>query len=119
MDSYRDHPSEYRRCRADDAAPSPNDVAAAIGADERRMHVRAYNYWVLAARRPRLSRRSRISSPATSSDFGPHSVLLDFTDGRDNPATPYIGTAIREECGLGDDIQTHRRRARAGRCCRA
>ena len=51
-------------------------------------------------------RRSRISSPANLSDFGRNSVLLDFTGGRDNPATPYIGAAIREECGLDDDIQT-------------
>jgi hypothetical protein len=44
--------------------------------------------------------------PGDIQDFGPHSVLLDFTEGRDNPATPYIGTAIREECGLGDDIKS-------------
>jgi len=30
-------------------------------------------------------------------------VLLDFTSGHDNPATQYIGAAIRKECGLADD----------------
>ena len=34
-------------------------------------------------------------APGSVADFGPHSVLLDFTAGRDNPATPYIGGAIR------------------------
>ena len=47
-----------------------------------------------------IIRRSRISSPADIADFAPHSVLLDFTGGRDNPATPFVGTAIRAECGL-------------------
>jgi hypothetical protein len=35
-----------------------------------------------------------------------NSVLLDFTCGRDNPAIPYIGAAIRDECGLSADTQT-------------
>ena len=32
-------------------------------------------------------------------------MLLDFTCGRDNPAMPYIGAAIRDECGLDDDMR--------------
>ncbi len=39
-------------------------------------------------------------------DFAAHSVLLDFTCGRDNPAIPYIGADIRDECGLTDDTRT-------------
>src|SRR6185503_3532568 len=35
-----------------------------------------------------------------------YSVLLDFTCGRDDPAIPYVGTAIRDECGLDDDMRT-------------
>jgi hypothetical protein len=76
----------------------------AIGADERRMHVRAYNYWCSL-----LESRDFPSiedlEPANIEDFAPHSVLLDFTEGRDNPATPYIGATIREECGISDDIK--------------
>jgi hypothetical protein len=83
----------------------PNDVAAAIGTDERRMHVRAYNYWVSL-----LGGRDFPSiedlEPADVTDFAANSVLLDFTCGRDNPAIPYIGGAIREECGLSDDTRT-------------
>ena len=102
MDSYSDHPGEYD---AVTAAGSDSDVSMAIGADERRMHVRAYNYWCSL-----LEGRDYPSiedlEPGDIEDFGPHSVLLDFTEGRDNPATPYIGTAIREECDVGDDIKT-------------
>ena len=103
MDSYRDHPSEYDVPAS--AAPPPEDVSASIGTDERRMHVRAYNHWAAL-----LDGRDYPSiedlDPASIEDFGPNSVLLDFTAGRDNPATPYIGAAIREECGLTADIQT-------------
>ena len=102
MDSYSDHPSEFDQPAAVEAEP---DVATAIGADERRMHVRAYNYWCSL-----LEGRDYPSiedlEPDSIQDFGPHSVLLDFTEGSDDPATPYIGTAIREECGIGDDIKT-------------
>ena len=103
MDSYSDHPNEYEG-PATAAEPQP-DVASAIGADERRMHVRAYNYWCSL-----LDGRDYPSiedlEPGNIQDFGPNSVLLDFTEGSDNPATPYIGTAVREECGIGDDIKS-------------
>ncbi|HYX45348.1 MAG TPA: hypothetical protein VE820_00770 [Sphingomicrobium sp.] len=103
MDTYREHPSDF------DASPSTEtpaqDVAAAIGTDERRMHVRAYNYWVSL-----LNGRDFPSiedlEPGDVSDFASNSVLLDFTCGRDNPAVPYIGGAIRDECGLEDDTRT-------------
>ena len=66
-----------------------DDVAAAIGTDERRMHVRAYNYWVSL-----LDGRDFPSiedlEPGDVQDFAPHSVLLDFTCGRDNPGDRLI-----------------------------
>ena len=102
MDGFREHPSEFDLPAADAAAA--DDIAAAIGTDERRMHVRAYNYWVSL-----LDGRDYPSiedlEPANLTDFAPNSVLLDFTGGRDDPATSYIGVAIREECGLDDDVQ--------------
>jgi hypothetical protein len=104
MDSYREHPSEFEPESASETTAS-HDVAAAIGTDERRMHVRAYNYWVSL-----LDGRDFPSiedlEPADVTDFAPNSVLLDFTCGRDNPAIPYIGGAIREECGLSEDTRT-------------
>ena len=104
MDSYSDHSSAFDGPQAHGA---PDDAAthSAIGTDERRMHVRAYNYWVSL-----LGGRDYPSiedlDPASITDFAPNSVLLDFTAGRDNPATPYIGTAIRSECDLGEDVRT-------------
>ena len=104
MDGFREHPSEFGLTAATDAAAA-DDIAAAIGSDERRMHVRAYNYWVSL-----LDGRDYPSiedlEPGNLSDFAPNSVLLDFTNGRDNPATSYIGAAIREECGLDDAVET-------------
>ena len=76
-----------------------------IGVDERRMHVRAYNYWVSL-----LDGRAYPSiedvEPHSLDDFGPNSVLLDFTSGADNPAIAFIGRSLREECGLGSEIRT-------------
>ena len=105
MDSFREHSSDFDLPPSTEAAGHSHDVAAAIGTDERRMHVRAYNYWVSL-----LEGRDFPSiedlEPADVTDFATNSVLLDFTCGRDNPAIPYIGTAIRDECGLDDDTQT-------------
>ena len=104
MDSYREHPSDFDPQSAQDTAGA-DDVAAAIGTDERRMHVRAYNHWVAL-----LDGRDFPSiedlEPGDVADFSPHSVLLDFTCGIENPAMPYLGAAIRDECGLDDDMRT-------------
>ena len=104
MNQYRDFPSELEASAAT-PTPAPDDVALAIGTDERRMHVRAYNYWVSL-----LGGRDYPSiedlEPADLTDFAANSVLLDFTAGREEPATQYIGAAIREECGLDDKVRT-------------
>src|SRR3990170_5814718 len=101
MDSYSEHPGVYDSPSASETA-SADDVTAAIGADERRMHVRAYNYWVSL-----LDGRDYPSiedlDPANITDFAPNSVLLDFTGGRDNPATPYIGTPILAQFDVGHE----------------
>ena len=103
MDGFREHPSEFDLPAATEAAAA-DDIAAAIGSDERRMHVRAYNYWVSL-----LDGRDYPSvedlEPGNLTDFAANSVLLDFTGGRDDPATSYIGAAVREECGLDDAVQ--------------
>ncbi|HEY0270846.1 MAG TPA: hypothetical protein VGC10_07640 [Sphingomonas sp.] len=77
----------------------------AIGSDERRMHVRAYNFWVSM-----LGGRAYPSiedlDPEHSEDFGPHSVLLDFTGGIEDPAITFLGASLRRECGLDHDIHS-------------
>ena len=49
-----------------------------VGTDERRMHVRAYNYWV-SLLDGRAYPAIEDLDPASMDDFGPNSVLLDFT----------------------------------------
>jgi hypothetical protein len=97
MDSLSGHPD------VDHSSQATGSVELA-GGDERRMHVRAYNHWVSL-----LDGRDYPSiedlDPGSIGDFASHSVLLDFTAGRDNPATPYIGVAIREECGITADVK--------------
>lgn len=82
-----------------------NDVMFDLGGDERRMHVRAYNHWVsLLKDRPYPSIADL--EPETITDFGPHSVLLDFSRGMGDPKIAYLGRALREECGLEGPIAT-------------
>jgi hypothetical protein len=96
MDNYSDHPGEY--APVDDAATHAN-VADAIGSDERRMHVRAYNYWCSL-----LDGRDFPSiqdlQAAEIEDFSSHSVLLNFAEALNNPHTAFVGDAIRAEIGV-------------------
>ena len=75
-----------------------------IGTDERRMHVRAYNYWVSL-----LGGRAYPSiedlDPTNIADFGANSVLLDFSKGIEDPAIQYLGRSLREECGVEASIR--------------
>jgi len=77
---------------------------AAIGQDERRLQVRAYNFWASM-----LDNRSFPSveqlDPSNLPDFGPYSVLLDFTDGIENPGVSYLGAELGEECGAEGPIR--------------
>jgi len=105
MDSYRDHPSDFDPPSSAGEAASPNDVTAQIGTDERRMHVRAYNYWVSLLDGRDFPSIEDLESDDVQ-DFSAHSVLLDFTCSREDPSIPYVGASIREECGLEDDTRT-------------
>ena len=79
--------------------PSP------VGQDERRMQVRAYNHWASL-----LDNRNFPSiedlDPENLPDFGPYSVLLDFTGGIENPAIQYLGQKLGLECGTDGEIET-------------
>jgi len=81
----------------DTAETGVEDARLDITTDERRMHVQAYNHWVsLLHERPYPSLADL--DPANITDFGPYSVLLDFSKGIENPAIAYLGRALREEC---------------------
>ncbi|WP_422785401.1 hypothetical protein [Qipengyuania profundimaris] len=77
-----------------DIQPPPSPV----GQDERRMQVRAYNHWASL-----LGDRNYPDiedlEPDRLDDFGPYSVLLDFSDGIEDPAVQYVGADLAEECG--------------------
>ena len=79
------------------------EAPPAIGQDERRMHVRAYNFWA-GLLGDRLFPSVEDLSPETDDDFGPNSVLLDFTDGIENPTIQFLGRSLREECGIDSSI---------------
>ena len=104
MDRQYDFTEQADRDCADQAA---DDVAIeappVIGTDERRMHVRAYNYWVSL-----LDGRNYPSVDNLEldnlSDFGPHSVLLDFTHTGETPAIAWLGERLSHECNLNDDV---------------
>lgn len=76
-----------------------------IGTDERRMHVRAYNHWA-ALLRDRAYPSIEDLDPTSIGDFGPNSVLLDFTAGVNNPSIAWLGGALRNECDIDDGIET-------------
>ena len=79
----------------EDAIEAPPE----IGVDERRMHVRAYNYWVsLLDGKPYPLIRDL--EPNKLDDFGPHSVLLDFSDGTDDPRVAYLGRSLKSSSTL-------------------
>ncbi len=79
--------------------PSP------VGQDERRMQVRAYNFWAGMLQDRSLPCIEDLE-PETQSDFGPFSVLLDFTSGIENPAVPFIGESLAGECDAAGEIET-------------
>jgi len=104
MDIYRGYPSDDTD---GESAFDPIDLAEessvdeapplSIGQDERRMQVRAYNHWA-----SQLEGRNYPSiealEPEVLTDFGPYSVLLDFSAGIDDPAVQYLGARLAEEC---------------------
>jgi len=70
----------------------------AIGQDERRMQVRAYNHWASLLGDATFPSIEALD-PENLTDFGPNSVLLDFSQGIENPAVQFLGDKLAEECG--------------------
>jgi hypothetical protein len=74
-----------------------------IGDDERRMQVRAYNHWAGLLHNRRFPAVEDLE-PQLLPDFGPYSVLLDFTAGVGNPSIRFLGDKLAEECVAPDTI---------------
>ncbi|CUS46711.1 MAG: hypothetical protein V4610_20035 [Pseudomonadota bacterium] len=105
MDNVRGFEEDRVDHDHDTGASGVDEPRLDIGTDERRMHVRAYNHWV-SLLRGRAYPSIEDLDPANIADFGPHSVLLDFSNGIEDPAIPYLGRLLREECALDHSV-TH------------
>ena len=86
----------------DDAPQAP---PPAIGQDERRMQVRAYNHWASLLEDRNFPAIEDLE-PGNLPDFGPYSVLLDFSTGIENPGISYLGDKLAEECDCGEEELT-------------
>jgi hypothetical protein len=101
MDSLRGFDDEAYAVHDDEPAM---DAPPEIGVDERRMHVRAYNHWVsLLEGRPYPLIDDL--DPANIEDFGPNSVLLDFSGSSEDPEVCVLGRSVRAECALDSNIR--------------
>ncbi|MGC4250509.1 MAG: hypothetical protein QM605_03300 [Sphingobium sp.] len=103
MDTLRGHEIEGGREDYDDAGDAAIECPPAIPGNERRMQVRAYNYWASLLGDRALPSIEDLQ-PDRLEDFGPYSVLLDFSAGVDNPAVIYMGAALRRECEISGPI---------------
>ena len=83
----------------DDTPPGP------VGQDERRMQVRAYNYWAGLLGDRTFPSVEDIESE-TLPDFSENSVLLDFTSGVEDPAIAFLGEKLAGECHCQHPIRT-------------
>lgn len=84
----------------EDAAIEPPPV---ISGDERRLQVRAYNFWTSQLHAKNYPSIEDLD-PAAVEEFRDHSVLLDFTSDIENPSIDFLGEKLRVECGLGRNI---------------
>lgn len=83
----------------DDAVDAP----LAVGVDERRMQVRAYNFWASLLTDRAYPSVEDLDLDALD-DFGPHSVLLDFTAGVEHPALAFLGDRLRAESQIDEGV---------------
>ncbi len=108
LDGHYNHGSGFDASAASDSMPSSTAAeaparagsrAVEIGSDERRMHVRAYNYWCSLLDGRDFPSIQDLDSKDIE-DFGPHSVIVDLTGKLNDPATPFVGQAIKDEIGV-------------------
>ncbi|KWV91475.1 hypothetical protein [Erythrobacter sp. YT30] len=95
-----DHTEEWETNASQSAHDGP---PPGIGQDERRMQVRAYNHWAGLLGERNFPSIEELD-PSSITDFGPNSVLLDFSVGIENPAVQYLGDKLAEECGATGPI---------------
>lgn len=104
MDSLRGSGSDFGhdafdfdRHSLDDDDIAVQSPPEAVGQDERRMQVRAYNFWASllgSGHYPPVESLLAGRMPG----FADHSVLLHFDSGIEDPAIAYLGSALHSEC---------------------
>jgi hypothetical protein len=107
MDTLRGHFSDHGGSYDGDAADDDTGRHApplAIGQDERRMQVRAYNFWASLLDDRAFPSVGQLDADHLP-DFGPYSVMLDFTGGMDNPGVAFLGAKLAAECGAEGEIR--------------
>jgi hypothetical protein len=77
------------------SADSGDEPLFAFGR-ERRMHARAYDYWVSLLAGRRMPSVNDLD-PARLGNFAGHSVLIDLAAGERTPAIAFLGHALRAE----------------------
>lgn len=104
MDTLRGH---FDGSRSDDEIGDDDtgieSPPAGIGTDERRMQVRAYNFWASMLQDRNFPSIEDLE-PTRLPDFGPYSVLLDFSHGIEDPAVQFVGEELAKECGTDNAI---------------
>src|SRR3569833_2252374 len=104
MDSLRAFGEEDGYGSSADEEEAAIEAPPEIGTAERRMHVRAYNYWVSLLDGKAYPAVADLD-PHSLDDFGPNSVLLDFTEGEEDAKVAWLGASLRQECDLVGDIR--------------
>ena len=99
QDADPDAPS-YAAFDDEDAAIEAPPI---VSGDERRMQVRAYNFWTAQLHDKNYPCIEELDPDAVE-DFRDFSVLLDFTSGIENPSIEFLGEQLRVECGLDGGV---------------
>jgi hypothetical protein len=73
-------------------------LPVAISLNERRLQVRAYNFWTRLLGDRDLPAIADLDLAALP-DFAAYGVLIDFSTGLDDAAIGYMGEALAAECG--------------------
>ena len=85
---------------AEDEIQPPPPV---VGQDERRMQVRAYNYWAGLLGKRRFPSPERLIA-GDMPEFAANSVLLHFADGIEDPQVLSLGDRLAAECDEDQSI---------------
>jgi hypothetical protein len=80
------------------------DAPLLVSRNERRLHALAYEHWSSLLGDRTLPSIADLD-PAALASFSDNSVLFDFTLGTENPAIIYVGSSLRQECGIDTVIE--------------